>query len=62
MALRHKHKVTPGNALKAAIIRRYGTIGAFAEVKGFKYATVCAALKFRRNGPESVAIRAAISS
>ena len=62
MAHRHKLKVTPGNALKASIIRRYGTIDAFAKAKGHKVSTVYAALKFRRGGPVSVAIRDAVNS
>lgn len=62
MANRHKPKLTPGNELKASIIRRYGTIAAFAAHHEQKPATVYAALKFRRGGPVSRAIRAAAIS
>jgi len=59
MSPRHKPKVSPGNNLKASIIRRFGTIAAFAAHHNEKPATVYAALKFRRSGPISRAIRAA---
>lgn len=62
MASRHKLKVSPSNALKAEIIRRWGTIDAFATAKEFRRSSVYAALKFRRNGPGSQAIREAVNS
>lgn len=48
---------TSPNTLKAAIIRTHGTISAFAAAKGFRRATVYAALKGRRNGAISLRIR-----
>lgn len=56
----HKSKSFPDvNALKAEIIRRHGTISAFAASQGMRRSTVYAALKFRRNGVISQKIREA---
>lgn len=43
--------------VKAAIIRKHGTIAEFIRVTGNKAGTVYAAIKNRRNGPKSEAIR-----
>ena len=52
----HKHK-TSQRTLKAAIIRRFGTIAAFARHHDRSQGTVYSAISFRRNGPIAEAIR-----
>ena len=48
----------PSNELKASVIRRYGTITAFAVAIGETRATVYSALKLRRDGKVARRIRA----
>lgn len=56
----HKRKIsTPSaNDVKAEIIRKHGTIAEFIRITGNSAGTVYAAIKNRRNGPKSKAIRA----
>ena len=56
MLLPHKQK-TSHRSLKVAIIRRFGTIAAFAKHHGRSQGTVYSAISFRRNGPIAEAIR-----
>lgn len=55
----HKKKNPPvgPHDVKAAIIRKHGTIAAFIREHGKSAGTVYAAIKNRRNGPKSTAIR-----
>ena len=54
----HKQKNTPGaHDVKAAIIRKHGTIAAYIRASGLKPGTVYAAIKHRRNGRLSRKIR-----
>ena len=59
MRTAHKQKLPePGPFdLKAAIIRRHGTIAAYIRSTGKKAGTVYATIGGRRNGPKSIAIR-----
>lgn len=55
----YKSKLSAGGPhdVKAAIIRKHGTIAAFARATGKSAATVYSAIKNRRNGPVSREIR-----
>lgn len=54
----HKTKLQrDSDRVKAGLIRKHGTIAAYIRQTGRKPGTVYAAIKFRRSGPESVAIR-----
>jgi hypothetical protein len=58
MTNKRKLSAAGKNDVKAGIIRKHGTIAAFIRAEGFNAATVYSAIKNRRNGPTSRAIRA----
>lgn len=57
MRTSNKPKIQPGlHDVKAALIRKHGTIAAYIRKSGNSAGTVYAAIKARRNGPKSRAI------
>ena len=59
MRSRHKNNFPRGaHEVKAALIRKYGTIAAYIRESGHRPGTVYAAIRNRRDGPISRAIKA----